>query len=162
VTRARDVASNGGLVLIGSTTVGSAVSSIVISNAFSATYDNYKIVVSGGLNLRLGATTTGYYYAGTNVNYSAGTVTGDNAQNAASWVLVARTSTNSINGNIELFSPNLAKTTHAQYANSRSATDGNMNSFTGYLANTTQYTAFTLTVVSGTITGGTIKVYGYK
>jgi hypothetical protein len=112
--------------------------------------------------LRLGATTTGYYYAGTNVNYSAGTVTGDNAQNAASWVLVARTSTNSINGNIELFSPNLAKTTHAQYANSRSATDGNMNSFTGYLANTTQYTAFTLTVVSGTITGGTIKVYGYK
>jgi hypothetical protein len=31
----------------------------------------------------------------------------------------------------------------------------------GYLNNTTSYTAFTLTY-SGTITGGTVYVYGYR
>jgi hypothetical protein len=30
------------------------------------------------------------------------------------------------------------------------------------LNDTTAYTAFTLTTSSGTITGGTIKVYGYQ
>jgi hypothetical protein len=31
-----------------------------------------------------------------------------------------------------------------------------------FIADTTQYTAFTLTPGSGTITGGTIRVYGYQ
>jgi hypothetical protein len=31
----------------------------------------------------------------------------------------------------------------------------------GYLANTTSYTAFTIAPGTGTITGGTIYVYGY-
>jgi hypothetical protein len=38
----------GGLTLISTTTIGTTVSSITVSGAFSATYDNYKIVVSGG------------------------------------------------------------------------------------------------------------------
>jgi hypothetical protein len=34
-------------------------------------------------------------------------------------------------------------------------------SLLGYLDNTTSYTDFTLTPSSGTLTGGTIRVYGY-
>ena len=157
-----------GLVLISSTTIGSAVASVTVSDAFSATYDNYKIVVSGGvgstngnLNLTLGATATGYYYAGVLLAYNSATVNSDNAQNAAFWVNAARASTNSINGNIELFGPNLAKNTHVQYGASRSDTTSSINFQSGYVANTTQYTAFTLTLSSGTVTGGTISVYGY-
>jgi len=45
VTRARDVATQGGLVLVNSTAF-SAQSTISIDNCFSATYDNYRIVVS--------------------------------------------------------------------------------------------------------------------
>jgi hypothetical protein len=61
-----------GLVLISTTTIGTTVASVTVSGAFSATYDNYKIIVSGGvgstnitLRLKLGSTTTGYY-AGVN------------------------------------------------------------------------------------------------
>jgi len=32
----------------------------------------------------------------------------------------------------------------------------------GYVNNTTQYTAFTISPSSGTLTGGTIRVYGYR
>jgi hypothetical protein len=32
----------------------------------------------------------------------------------------------------------------------------------GFLNNTTSYTAFTFTPSSGTLTGGTIRVYGYR
>ena len=37
-----------GLTLISSTTIGSAVSSVTVSNVFSSTYDNYLITVNGG------------------------------------------------------------------------------------------------------------------
>jgi hypothetical protein len=157
-----------GMVLVSSTTIGTTVASVTVSDAFSSTYDNYKIVISGGvgsgngnLNLTLGATATGYYYAGVLLAYNSATVNGDVAQNTTSWVNAGRASTNSINGNIELFGPNLAKNTHIQYGSSRSDTTSSINLQSGYLANTTQYTAFTLTLTSGTITGGTISVYGY-
>ena len=39
--------TNGGLVWISSTTVGSGVTTVTVSNAFSATYDSYRIVVRG-------------------------------------------------------------------------------------------------------------------
>lgn len=58
----------GGLALITAQTIGSAVSSVTVASAFSATYDAYKIVVTGGagstnqaLTLTLGSASTGYY-----------------------------------------------------------------------------------------------------
>jgi hypothetical protein len=61
----------GGLVLISATTIGTTVANVTVSGAFSATYDNYKIILSDGvssasscnLNFKFGATTTGYYWA---------------------------------------------------------------------------------------------------
>ena len=57
-----------GLVLISTTTIGTSVSTVTVSNAFSATYDNYKIILSGGvasgsaaITIILGATTSRYY-----------------------------------------------------------------------------------------------------
>ena len=44
MTRARDVATQGGLVLISSTDF-SAVASMSINNAFSSTYQNYKVLI---------------------------------------------------------------------------------------------------------------------
>jgi hypothetical protein len=37
-----------------------------------------------------------------------------------------------------------------------------MGVFGGYLNDATSYTAFTITASSGTMTGGTITVYGYR
>jgi hypothetical protein len=63
-----------GLTLIKTQTIGSAVPSVVVSDAFSDDYENYKITITGGVgstdstfSLALGSQTTGYY-AGTLFN----------------------------------------------------------------------------------------------
>jgi hypothetical protein len=66
-----------GLWLVKTQTIGNAVSSVAVTNAFSTDYDNYKIIISGGassaqafLTLQLGASATGYYYANSGVTYA--------------------------------------------------------------------------------------------
>jgi hypothetical protein len=58
------------LTLIKTQTIGTAVSSVTVTGAFTTTYDNYKVIVAGGvastnalMGMTLGATATGYYYA---------------------------------------------------------------------------------------------------
>ena len=157
-----------GLVLISSTTIGTTVASVTVTGAFSATYDNYLIVVTGGatstdssLSLTLGATATGYYSSGITVDYTSTTVNGTAATNAANWLNLVRGSTNGLNGAITLNDPFNAKQTHFGSNGSRGTTTGNFNMLFGYLANSTSYTAFTLTTGTGTITGGTVRLYGY-
>lgn len=157
-----------GLTLISTTTIGSGVSTVTVSNAFSSTYDNYRIIINGGvasttssMQMQLGATTTGYYDAGVFVAYNSSTVNGNNNANAASW-LVGQNTVDSLDSVIDLRSPNLAKNTHFSAQFSRSTTTGPNWAYGGYVANTTQYTAFTVFPNTGTITGGTIRVYGYR
>lgn len=163
--------ANSGLVYVTSATVGSGVSSVTVSSAFNSTYDNYKIIISSGvgstagalLNMTLGSTATGYYWGGYVAIWS-GTPALQilSGSNTASWSRVAIANTNSLNGEIELFCPNLAKRTiyNARYVQNN--VDGNAVGTGGFLDDATQYTAFTLTAASGTITGGTITVYGYR
>jgi hypothetical protein len=54
--------------------------------------------------------------------------------------------------------PNLAKTTTV---GAPVLGDGFGGNFNGTLQNSTQYTAFTVTSSNGTMTGGTVYVYGY-
>jgi len=161
-------ASSGALTLISTTTIGTTVSSITVSSAFSATYENYFISVNGGvastnnsLSLKLGSTTTGYFGFGFYGNASSSTLAGDNLNNGASFPYAAQGDTNILSGQIYIQNPNLAKATMLYTNASRSGTGG-MSNFTGSETSTTQHTAFTLTPSTGTITGGTIKVYGYS
>jgi len=158
-----------GLVLIKSQTIGSAVSAVTVTSAFSATYDNYLITINGGvastnntLDLTLGSTTTGYYYFGAYGNATSATVSGDNGNNASSFRYVGSGDTNLLSGQFTLQNPNLAKATTI-YATSVRTGTGNINLlFNGSETSTTQHTDFTLTANTGTITGGTIRVYGYQ
>lgn len=156
-----------GLNLVKSQTIGTAVASVTVSDAFSSTYDNYQIVVSGGggstaarLTIALGATATGYYYGVTGWNYS-NSQAAIGAANATAFDYVGHFNTDGIIMNLSMLAPNLAKNTsmNGQYAENK--TNGAGFSFAGYLANTTAYTAFTISASSGTLTGGTIRVYGY-
>lgn len=158
------------LTLISTTTIGSAVSSVTVSNAFSSTYDNYKIIISGGagstdgsLKMTLGATSTNYYWNGSygGLNWT-NTINGDASGGITSSLGVGLFSANSIFANIELSCPNLAKVTSYASQQVRTATGGFFGTFGGFLNDTTQYTAFTITTSTGTLTGGTIKVYGYQ
>jgi hypothetical protein len=157
-----------GLTLISTTTIGTTVASVTVTGAFSSTYDNYRIIVNGGvasttssMQMQLGATTTGYYDAGSYVSYNGATVNVNANSNAASW-LVGQNTTDSLDSVVDLRSPNLAKNTHFSAQFSRSTTTGPNWNVGGYVANTTQYTAFTLSPNTGTLTGGTIRVYGYR
>ena len=163
-------ASAGGFTFISATTIGTTVSSVTVSSAFSATYDNYKIIMTGGVastsgaaRLSLGATTTGYYGFYVVGAYTAITVTGENNNNTvAGFEDCAFGSANSLLMNMDIFAPNLAKRTSATWSNSNSNTTGAWVTGGGFLDDATQYTAFTITPFSGTYTGGTIRVYGYQ
>ena len=162
-------ATSGALTLIASQTIGSAVSSVTVSGAFSATYDYHKITISGGtgsvndeqLGLKLGATATGYYNGFVGAAYSpdaTGTYSGNSTNSGTSFNAVGRVMTDGLNLNMELNGPFLAKRTIVS-GTMTSVNVGRM--YSGYLDGTTSYTAFTITPASGTITGGTIRVYGY-
>lgn len=159
----------GGLTLILAQTIGTGVSSVNVTSAFSATFANYKILVSGGVGsadaqfaLKLGTTTTGYFGFIISGSYSASTVTGGNFSNTANFQGAGIVTTNSISCDFDLQNPNAAKNTHYKSAWAQSNTAGTANTVQGFLNNTTQYTDFTLTPGSGTLTGGTIRVYGYQ
>ena len=156
-----------GLALISATTIGTAVSSVTVTDAFSASYDNYKIIISGGvgsssnaqLDLTFGATATGYKFA--YGIFGSGSATGTR-NDAASSITVSEINTNVIQMNTEVFNPFLAKHTYVNgYIGYNIANLNGRSGLTGLLENTTSYTAFTLTANAGTITGGTIAVYGY-
>jgi hypothetical protein len=154
-----------GLQLVKTQTIGSAVSSITVSDVFSSTYDHYKIVLSGGvgsvldadLNMTLGATTSAYYIAQPGVNYSGGTFNGTSFSSGSYWN-IGRVNHDGLNMNVEVNAPFLAKNTLITGA---VANENTGRTFAGRLQNSTSYTAFTLAVSSGTATGGTIRVYGY-
>lgn len=156
-----------GLWLVKTQTIGSAVSSVTVSSAFTDDFENYLITINGGVSsttntiqMTLGSTSTGYYYGGKARTY-AGADVNTEGSNAAYWY-AAEGSTNSLTGYIYLSGPKLAKNTLFWSNIDTARTDGYHLTVGGYLANTTTYTAFTLTPNTGTLTGGIIRVYGYR
>jgi hypothetical protein len=156
--------SEGGLTLVKKQTIGTAVSSVVVTDAFSATYENYKIIVNGGvgstaqaLGVQLGSTTTEYYSSTPILSYG-GVVTNLNDNNNSQWTYPGESGTSNNALNIDLLNPFLSKWTTYQGA----YTGVNNSGFSGGVQkSTTSFTAFTLKV-AGTMTGGTIYVYGYN
>lgn len=158
-----------GLTLIKKQTIGSSVASVTVTDAFSATYDNYLIIVSDGVGstggtstLTLGATTANYYMTGVYFSPTGSTVTGFNVNNGSGWSGTYYTTSNN-SGHIILQSPFLSKRTTFQSVLIGADSGSNYAHYFGHLQNTTSYTAFTLTASGGsTYTGGEIRVYGYQ
>ena len=155
-----------GLDLVKTQTIGSAVSSVEVTGAFSTTYDNYKIIVSGGassadcdLRIKMGATTTGYYTALTGALLSGGTAGVSSRNNTVGYFdWIGTGSTDGLYMDTTVLSPFLSKRT---WANASLLAYNALYWSASYLANTTSYTDFTITPSTGTLTGGTIRVYGY-
>lgn len=162
--------NNGGLVYVTSQTIGSAVSSVTVSNCFSATYDAYKImIINGGtasatidLKLKMGSTATGYYGGQFGTKYTDGTFQGRGINNGADWTYAGAAYSTGMIFHVDLKDPYVAARTmcqaYGQYNNAGTA----WSMFAGELADTTSYTSFTITPSSGTISAGTIVVYGYR
>jgi len=163
-----------GLWLVKTQTIGSAVSSVTVTDAFSADYVNYLVLLSGGVgttNALLGGqlrnsggtSTTGYYAGRVIVNLTNSAVTGGVDNNASSWTEVGRAGTDQLIVQMFIFSPFLAKTTTMSAQIATLNIFGNMTpAETGIHTVSTSYTDFVLTASAGTLTGGTIRVYGFR
>ena len=161
--------ANAGLDFVKQTTIGTTVASVPVTNAFSATYDSYVIIVTGGtgsataenLGLTMGATTTGYRNSIIGVS-TASAVSGayDNNTNNK-WIWAGASDPTGTIARIELWNPFLALATFMQAQMIRAGANSHFTAL-GTLANTTSYTGFTITPGAGTLTGGTITVYGYR
>jgi hypothetical protein len=157
--------SAGGLVFISSTTITNGVTTVAVSNVFSSTYDNYRIIISGGggtdanLTMVLGSTTSGYYWSFSRINYSDASTLFANGNNGTSFARAGYANTNGLTGIIDVQNPNLAKNTTFSTAVPQLVTGAGAGFATGFLNDTTVYTGFT--IGGTTFTGGTIKVYGY-
>ena len=165
--------NNGGLVYVTSTTIPvSPVSTYIeITNCFSSTYDNYRIVVSGGVAstnldfyLTLGSSVTGYYGGVIYYGYTSGSGTpGAVAQNNASeWRYVANAGTTNSGGIIDLIGPFLAKPTGMMTNYPVFNTNGSVVSSNGFHNVATSYTGFKLTCSTGNCNSVTVTVYGYR
>jgi hypothetical protein len=160
-----------GLWLVKTQTISSspAVSSVTVTDAFSADYDNYRILVSGGSSntplafaLALGASTTGYYLGIIGTLYSSGTSAG-NDNNSNKWTVAGSAMPDGLAIDVMLTEPFLTrKTGLAIYSRIDYRTTGAGTMGNGFHNVAASYTDFTLSVTGGTITGGTIRVYGYR
>ena len=158
-----------GLTLIKSQTIGSAVSSITVTDVFSSTYDNYKVVINGGVGsinligilMTLGSNASGVQGVAVGADYGSAAVSADAANNIAAFEWAGQASTGGIYMSGDIIAPNLAKYTYGSFSGSRFNNNVYVVGAFYEIVNTTQFTAFTLTFNQGTLTGGTIRVYGY-
>lgn len=164
--------NNGGLVYVKQVTVGSAVASVNITSCFNATFENYVVSISnvtasaGGnifrARLLSGTTaiTTGVYGNTFYIaNGAAGGLT-NGALSNVSYSEVGCISSVSKNGTVfRVEQPFLANYTRFNFSDS----DENYWRFGAFVhrANTS-YDGLQVDVNTGTITGGTITVYGYR
>ena len=159
-------AGGAGLTLVKTVTIGSSASTVAVTDAFSATYDNYKIIVSGGVgsndsnfNLQLGATTSNYGWYEQLMTTSAPTISGAWIGNTSSFAF-GKQSTSLLNGVMEIQCPFLAKATTMTAWGIRNVATVRTTFHYGIIDNSTSYTDFTI-ISDANMTGGTIKVYGY-
>ena len=157
-----------GLTLVKTQTVGTTVSSVTVTSAFSATYENYKIIYTGGtgsttnvIRLSLGGITTGYYSSLIKNSFNSATVSGALYSNQSSWNYAGAMTTTAASAHIDLHNPFATKSKWGGSAYIQVSTTGDSGTGSFMQGLTTSATDFTLTAGSGTLTGGTIYVYGY-
>ena len=161
------VGSGSGSVDANGAVTFSTASSLSLNDVFSASYDNYRIILTGNLSSNVevklryrvsGAdnSTANYNFqrlSGSSTTVSAARTTGATSQDFCIW------DANLSSAQLEIFRPFLTEAT-GSYA--IGAADGvTTQNFAGRFSGATSFTGFTIFPTSGTITGS-MRVYGYK
>jgi hypothetical protein len=161
-------AGGGGLTFIKAQTIGSAVGSVTVTDAFSATYDNYLISVTSGsaagdsadIAIKFGAATSDYKFVGIYMKTTSSTVNSF-ATNSAGSITVGGGSSNGFASFITVINPYLTKRTGVIALTGPTHSDMYFEDYKGFLDNATSYTSFIISSNSN-MTGGEIRVYGYQ
>ncbi len=159
-----------GLQLVKKQIIGSAVASVTVTGAFNANYDSYKIIVTGGvgslsagsLNLTLSGITTAYSYTSIqNDTITPTTLVGSGSSTATSWLYAGGATTGGLSADITLHNPFAARAKFGSSAYTRAVAGLSMGNAYYHHGSTSSISDFTLTATTGTLTGGTIYVYGF-
>jgi hypothetical protein len=157
-----------GLWLVKTQTVGAGVGSVTVTNAFSSDYQNYRVSWTGGtmssatdLSFQLSGLTANGYFGSSYFDSYLGATTGINRfNNGSSWLRVGGGNTTSAILSMDIFRPAVA----AQTTMTFSGFSGDLFTIFGSGVQTaaTAATGLILTPVAGTISGGVVRVYGYR
>jgi hypothetical protein len=159
-----------------SATVNATQSSVVLKDVFSSTFDSYRVVIS---NLTMSSTATGtvLYFkmhdgtnpASTNYNFgyaridmAAATVAATAAGLQTSGVAIGWGTGDKFGTTFDVVNPNMATHTLFPQLSGMNVSTGYMYIGAGMHQTSTAYTSLQLAPSTGTITGGTITVYGYR
>ena len=155
----------------GVVTIGSGNTSVTVNNAFSSDFDNYRIIISGttftngggGIRFNLGGTVGGanYHYGGILINTATGALTGAPGNNVGFVLIGTTTSTNAHANILDVLLPQKALRTTIIGGLSYGETNSVGPIYAIHNADTA-FTSFTYYPTNGTMSGGTIRVYGYR
>lgn len=169
--------ANGGLVFVKQITVGSAVSSVDVTSCFNSTYSSYRIVMTqvGGISsaanlvcrILSGTTPVTAGYSGILMYASVGSsaaYVGVADNNTTQWSYLTGVCTGSFfSAAFDVVDPfDAAATRIGPVAFQKTIGGLDMGYYSGVLANTTSYDGIRFLPSTGTMTGGTITVYGYR
>jgi hypothetical protein len=168
-------AGRSGLVLVKSQTIGTGVTTVAVTGAFSATYDAYRIVVIGGvtstseaLNFQLGPIGVSqydnqYYQNIIYTNFAGAAPAAAFTSNGTFFPFnIYSFGVNGYNASFEVFSPFRTTYTEVQGLRGGIAGGANVGPAVGFHNSLNSFSGFQLITTGGTMTGGTIYVYGYR
>ena len=159
--------ANSGLVFVKSQTVGTAQNSVTVSDAFSATYDAYRIIYTGGTatstgNIRFAfnGSPAGWYGNILFADFLGGSPASIGASNLTIATFIGGAPGLCPQVMADIQNPFLTKPSFAS-ANYLDGSNAGRSQY--YHSASTSYTGFILSANTGeTFTGGTITVYGYR
>lgn len=162
----------GGLVLVKTQAIGANVSSVIVTDAFSADYEDYLVLFDGitlvstatqfvTAQLRTGSTTTttAYYTGGYTTSAYAGSLSTSFVNNGASWNIAAASALGGSFAFSFIRAPSLQTAT--SYTSHYAYTGGTGN-LAGYQSAGTSFDQLVLASSPVNLNGGTVRVYGLR
>lgn len=159
-----------------SATANATVSTIVLKDVFSSTYDSYRIVIS---NLTMSSTASGtiiyakmhdgtnpastnYNWAFIRLDIAAGVSAVSSGALQTDGVIVGRGTGDKFGTTFDVVNPNLATHTIFPFLSGVNVSTGYIYTGAGMHQTSTAYTSIQFAPSTGTITGGVFTVYGYR
>jgi hypothetical protein len=151
----------------GTVTIGTNNTSVTVSGCFSSAYDNYRIMITGGLasgaadiGMQLSGITTNVYQSyGYFMTIGTATLNAYSPAATTSWAVCSINTTQYATA-FDVISPNLTKAKF--FLNSAGSSTTGIYNFSGVCTSTAAATGFVITPSGTNLTGGNITVYGYR
>ena len=160
-----------GLTLLRQEAIGTTVGSVVFNNIFSATYDSYRVVIQGNSSsafgfIRISMPSVNFRWAYWRAGFFDSTRAGNLSESSmpvgwghgpvggAGGPLVATA--------FDINNPFQSTWTNVSVGNFVETGNVDVYSVAGAVQATTSISSFTVLPGSGTLSGGTISVYGYR